>query len=207
MSRAYVVSAAVLLAGAAAAGLAVSSAAPGRSADSAAVLALDLARTRPLGPGARFRPAPLRLSGARVGSLRCLPGSQSAYGAHIELFAADHEVMVPAGIGIASAQRRGPFVASGRCSYPLSTVDPTGVIRVRRTRHTTPTVGELFALWGQPLSRSRLAGFPGPVRAFLDGGRWRADPRTIPLDRHAQVVLEVGPAVAPHPSYLFPAGL
>jgi len=205
MPRTYLLSAAVLVAGAAIWLVAVSSGST-RPPAGASVLALDLSRTRPLGPGARFRPAPSALSGRAVGSMRCQAGGRLAYGAHIELFAADHEVLVPAGIGIAAARRRGPFVSSGRCRYPLSTVDPTGVIRVRADAGR-PTVGQLFALWGQPLSRLRLASFAGRVRGFIGGRLWNGDPRDIVLARHAQVVLEVGPAVAPHPFYLFPAGL
>ena len=45
------------------------------------------------------------------------------------------------------------------------------------------------------------------VRAFLDGRRWRGDPRAIPLRRHASVVLEVGRHFTRRPTYLFPRGL
>jgi hypothetical protein len=45
------------------------------------------------------------------------------------------------------------------------------------------------------------------VRAFVNGRRWRADPRTIPLTRHASIVLELGPHVTNRPVYLFPPGL
>jgi hypothetical protein len=68
-------------------------------------------------------------------------------------------------------------------------------------------LGDLFAVWGQPLSRRRLAAFRGRVEAYLDGARWRRDPRRIPLRRHAQVVLEVGGQVPPHARYRFPPGL
>jgi hypothetical protein len=58
---------------------------------------------------------------------------------------------------------------------------------------------------------SRLAGFSATGRAgvvaFVDGHRWHGDPRGIPLRRHAQIVLELGEFVRPHPAYLFPAGL
>jgi hypothetical protein len=143
-----------------------------------------------------------------VGSLRCRSSSSGYYGAHVELFAHNRGVQVPAGIGISGARQRGVFVSGGRCRYGLSTVDPTGVVQVQnRTPPGTPTAGDLFALWGQPLSRNRLASFQGRVTAFVDGRRWAGDPRSIPLRRHAQIVLEVGPLIPPHPSYLFPPGL
>jgi hypothetical protein len=99
-------------------------------------------------------------------------------------------------------------VVGGRCHYRLHTVDPTGVVRVTRAQAgPAPTVGDLFVLWGQPLTLGRLAGFRGPVKAFVGGRRWAGDPRTIPLRRHAQIVLELDARVKPHPFYLFPRGL
>ena len=180
---------------------------------SRSLLAQALAMTRPLGLGPMFRPVALgnRLAaaGAPIDGSRCARQAAPDYGAHIELFAQDHEVLVPAGIGIATPQsRRGAFVLGGRCRYPLHTTDPTGVVRVSRAGHgPAPTVGQLFRLWGQPLSRHRLAGFRGRVNAFVGGRRWSGDPRNIPLTRHVQIVLELGPAVKPHPLYVFPSGL
>jgi hypothetical protein len=87
----------------------------------------------------------------------------------------------------------------------VRTREPTGVIEVAEGRPVT--LGDLFAVWGQPLSGTRMAGFRGEVRAYVAGRPWRRDPRSIPLRRHAQVVLEVGGHVPPHRSYLFPPGL
>ena len=102
------------------------------------------------------------------------------------------------------------MVAAGRCSYPLRTVEPTGVVEVDPSVGPV-TVGDLFALWGQRLDTRHLAGFVAPrggaVKAYLDGRRWSGSPRRIPLLRHASIVLEVGPYVAPHPSYVFAPGL
>jgi hypothetical protein len=182
-----------------------------RDAPARSALEIDLARTRPAGLGSAFRPPPVGnpavAIGEPVGALRCGKTPARAYGAHLELFARDRGVVVPAGIGTAPPQRReGAFVRGGRCVYPLRTVDPTGVVLV--ASRTLPTVGQLFRLWGQPLSRERLGSFAGsPVIAFVDGRRWHGDPRKIPLRRHAQIELEVAPVVEPHPSYTFPPGL
>lgn len=134
-----------------------------------------------------------------MGRWRCLAQRATAYAAHIELFAENRGVVVPGGIGM--SRRR-------RCAYPLRTSDPTGVIRVDVSASShPPRLGELFALWGQPLGRRRLGAFTGPLLAYLDGRRWRGDPRDIPLRRHAQIVLELGGFVVPHAAYGFPAGL
>lgn len=180
-------------------------------------MAIDLSRTRPTGRGRAFRPPPygaLVASGAPLGALRCERSEGARYGVHVELFAAGRVVIVPGGIGLSPPQRRdGAVVSAGRCAYPLRTVDPTGVIQIdpARAGPRAPTLGTLFALWGQRLSRRTLAGFRarpgGGVVAYLGGVRWRGDPRAIPLARHAQVVLEVGPHVDPHPAYRFAPGL
>lgn len=181
-----------------------------------AAVALDLSRTRPLGSGRAFRPVPvanrLVAVGAPTAGLRCLQAPGRPYGTHIELFARGHEVVVPAGIGIAPPQRVRDAVVTGRCLYPLRTVDPTGVVEIDpRAVDGVPTVGELFRIWGQPLSPRRLVGFAASrghtVVAFVNGRRWPGDPRLIALTPHAQIVLELDASVAPHPSYAFPPGL
>jgi hypothetical protein len=188
---------------------------PGTSSTGAAAIALDLSRTRPLGDGPRFRPAALRnprvTRGEPFAGLRCGRPAK-AYGVHVELFAQAHGIAVPAGIGIAAPQRSRNSVVSGRCAYPLHTVDPTGVVEVERPRRgDAPTLGELFAIWGEPLSGRRIASFEATgrvgVKAFVDGRRWHGNPAAIPLGRHLQIVIELGPFVAPHPAYTFPPGL
>jgi hypothetical protein len=190
-------------------------AAPAESAVAHA-LALDGARTRPIGVGMRFRPPPfgVAVQGRRVvAGLRCESHNGSWYGAHVELFAEGHEIAVPAGIGIAPPQlRQRGSVASGGCEYPLRTADPTGVVLVRTSTSPAPaTLGELFALWGQPLGPRRLASFlarrGGDVTAFVNGRKVGGDPRSIELRPHAQIVLEVGGYVQPHPAYLFAPGV
>jgi hypothetical protein len=145
--------------------------------------------------------------------LRCTNATGHSYGIHLELYAKGLVVTVPAGIGVAPPQRRaGAYVRGGACVYPLRTIEPTGVVVVDRgaasgAGRRAPSLGTLFAVWGQPLSPTRLAGFRGTVRAFVRGRGWRESPARIPLTRHAEIVLEVGGAVPPHPAYLFPAGL
>ena len=122
------------------------------------------------------------------------------------MFARGRVVVVPAGIGIAPPHETdGAYVDDGRCHYPLRTREPTGLIEI--AAGTAATVGDLFDLWGQALGPRRLAGFSGTVLAHVAGREWRGDPRAIPLARHAQIVLQVGPRIPPHPSYRFPSGL
>jgi hypothetical protein len=166
-------------------------------------------RPVPIGAGAqyRIRPASPAVATRRpIDGLRCQKHHAAArYGIHLELFARRLVVQVPAGIGVAPPlTRSGAYVVKGACTYPLYTLEPTGVVRIETP---VPTLGTFFHVWGQPLSRDRLAGFKGPVRAFLDGRPWHGSLGAIPLRRHAEIVLEVGGVLPPHPSYRFPAGL
>jgi hypothetical protein len=164
-----------------------------------------------VGIGPRYRlPALSRAVAARavIDGLQCTRRHPAQYGAHLELFA--HRLVMPvsAGIGVAPPVRRaGAYVLSGGCTYSVRTLEPTGVIRIDRRLPLTPVLGTLFALWGQPLGRRALAGFRGPVLAYVDGRRWRGSPRSIPLRRHAQIALEIDGALLPHPHYEFPPGL
>ena len=149
----------------------------------------------PIGPGPRYQPPAVNravLDGKPVGGMRCANGKRFAV--HIELFAHRKVIVVPPGIGIAR---------SG-CSYPLRTKAPTGVIDVLATRRFT--LGDLFTVWGRRLDATQLVSFHGRVSVFVGGKRRSGDPRRIVLTRHAEIVLEVGGYVAPHPSYLFPKG-
>jgi hypothetical protein len=42
---------------------------------------------------------------------------------------------------------------------------------------------------------------------FVGGRERRGPPGEVPLTRHAEIVLEVGPHVPPHPAYHFPPGV
>jgi hypothetical protein len=167
----------------------------------------------PIGMGGRYHPVP---SGASVENARAVAGMACSrrnprrFGVHLELFARRLVVIVPAGIGIAPPRRtRGAYVLGGRCSYAARTREPTGVVEIADGAQLT--LGRLFALWGQPLSRVRLVGFRAGRRdrvlAFVGGRRWHGDPRSIPLRRHAQIVLEIGGFVPPHAHFRFRKGL
>lgn len=149
----------------------------------------------PIGAGPRYHPSaanPAVAGGRPFGRFTC--GDRKTFQVHVELFAERRVVIVPPRIGIAR---------SG-CSYPLRTTTPTGVVDVASGGRWT--LGDLFTVWGRRLTRSRLLSFPGRVSVFVGGRRRTGDPRRILLTPHAQIVVEVGGYVAPHPQYLFPKG-
>jgi hypothetical protein len=66
------------------------------------------------------------------------------------------------------------------------------------------TLGDLFSAWGMPLGRQRLLTFHGGVSVFRNGLRVRGDPRAVPLRDGDELVLETGPYIPPHRSFVFP---
>ena len=129
--------------------------------------------------------------------------------AHVSLFVKGEQIAIPVGIGITN-----PVVANGyinfdrtKCFYEVHTHDASGIIHL----HPNPgqaralTLGQLFDLWGQPLTRQNVAGQTGRVVVYVDQQRYDGDLRAIVLDEHTLVSLQVGsPLVAP-PRYVVPA--
>ena len=205
---------AVLLAGVTACGHARPDASPSASAavpsptrsapSSTAIPSALISEARPIGVGSRFHPP---ATGPVSGS--CTPGLGPRGGVHVEVFAANRVLLLPAGIGTRPPRTLlNGRVIKARCYGQLVTLDPTGVVLVRPGAGLT--LGALFRSWGQPLSPTRLASFSAAagtrVTVFVNGRAWPGAPAAVPLTRHAEIVLEVGPHVPPHRSYTFPPG-
>jgi hypothetical protein len=148
----------------------------------------------PIGAGPGYNPSP----GAHG---VCGRGSLASGGrVHLEVFANSRVVIIPAGIGLRGARLRFGRVTTARCRERLWTTDPSGVVHFV----DAVTLGDLFRIWRQPLGRTRLLGFRGRVRLYLDGRLAAGDPRRLVLPDRAELVLEVGRYVPPHRSYRFP---
>jgi hypothetical protein len=171
---------------------------------SAAPPAALLAQARPIGRGVRFQPP---VTGRPIAPCTRTLGERD--GVHVELFGANRVVLIAAGVGTLGPRAYSSGrIARARCYGALVTLDPTGLVLVRPGARAT--VGDLFRSWGQPLSARRLASFRagpgGTVRVYVDGQRIHVAPASVPLRQHAEIVLEVGPYVPPHPAYTFPPG-
>jgi hypothetical protein len=160
-----------------------------------------LAGERPIGRGPRFQPAN---AGTVTG--RCSPTLGARDQVHVELFGANRVVLLAAGIGTRSPRRfsDGRLVRAA-CFGDVVTLDPTGTVYLR-TGTRRLTLGDLFDVWGQRLTTTRIASFSGiaPVRAYVNGRVRAGNPRQIPLTAGAEIVLEVGPHVPPHRHFPFP---
>jgi len=161
-----------------------------------------LREARPIGRGPRFQPG---VHGPIIG--RCHRPLGARNDVHVEVFAANRVVIVPAGIGTRPPRTLSDArITSARCYGDLVTLDPTGVVLVRTRRHLA--LADLFRSWGEPLTSVRLASFSAPPRArvavFIDGRPWHGAPGRAPLTPGAEIVLEVGPHVPPHTTFTFP---
>ena len=137
----------------------------------------------PIGVGPRYQPRP-----AMHGP--CAVAGAPVRRVHVELFANGFAIVVPARIGVRSA----------RCRAHTWTTTPTGVVRFDRAA----TLGDLFSVWGMPLGRRQLLSFHGNVSLFRNGLRVRGDPRAVRLSDGDELVLETGPYIQPHASFVFP---
>ncbi len=170
----------------------------------AAIPAPLLSEARPIGTGPRFQPP---ATGPVAG--RCERTLGRRTGVHVEVFAANRVVILPAGIGT-RPPRTFPAgrITRARCYGVLVTLDATGLVLVRSGARLP--LSALFRSWGQRLSLTRLGSFRAPegahVTTWVNGRPWHDTPGAVPLTPHAEIVLEIGPHVPPHQSYAFPQG-
>lgn len=147
-------------------------------------------------------------TGATVDGIQCSTSEQTAYHihAHLAIFSNGTAVRVPAGIGIPGPQVQNGFVVGGKCLYWLHTHDATGIVHIESPVTRVYTLGNFFDIWGQTLSTSQVSSAKGTVTVYVNGKRFTGDPRSIKLDPHAVIQLDVGTAVPPKP-YTFASGL
>jgi hypothetical protein len=143
-------------------------------------------------------------SGSAVDGIGCLNQEQTLFHihAHLTVFVDGHARSIPYGIGITKPELQqttaGAFVGGGACFYFLHTHAADGIIHIESPVQRTYTLGDFFDIWGQQLDRRRVGPAAGRVTAFYNGRLYLGDPRDIPLNRHAQIQLDVGrPLIAP----------
>ena len=102
-----------------------------------------LRQARPIGTGPRFQPP---ATGPITG--RCRPTLGPHISVHVELFAANRVVIIPAGIGTRpprtlSAGR----ISRARCYGDLVTLEPTGIVLIRAAERLTLSDVDGHAGW------------------------------------------------------------
>ncbi|HEY2379146.1 MAG TPA: hypothetical protein VGH98_24405 [Gemmatimonadaceae bacterium] len=107
---------------------------------------------------------------------------------HLAIFDHGKAMTIPQFIGIPR---------ESRCIYWLHTHTPDGIIHIEAPMDRSFTLGDFFAVWGQPLDRTHAAGASTKksqsMRVWLNGKPYSGNPATIPLTAHADIVIQVGP--------------
>jgi hypothetical protein len=151
----------------------------------------------PIEAGSPIAPASTTQTGP-VHGITCGPTEQLAYHIHAHLIAYLNGAprSLPGGIGIPGSTvvptTEGPVAEGGQCIYWLHTHAPDGVIHIESPTQRIYTLGEFFDEWHQPLSKDQVGTLRGKVTALVNGTVFRGDPRSIPLNPHTVIQLDVG---------------
>jgi hypothetical protein len=144
--------------------------------------------------------------GQNVQGLDCLATMVENYHVHIHLsiFLDGVALAVPAEIGIVPQQ------PSGECFYSIHTHDLSGKIHVEAAAPGTFTLGQLFAIWGQPLETDNVAGLTGkPIVVYSTDQatvtRVTTDWKAIELTSHKEVTIQVGTPITEIPNFTWSA--
>jgi hypothetical protein len=125
--------------------------------------------------------------------------------AHLTLIADGVQRAIPLAIGIKDPFIVSNFVVAAGCFYWLHTHDATGFVHVEAPVTTAFNLGQFFAIWGQPLSRTNVGGFSGTVTAYIDSTKYDGDLSALDFQAHQQITLIVGAVPDTIPIYAFPS--
>ena len=123
---------------------------------------------------------------------------------HVALYVNGKMMRLPAGIGVTQPRllekfSNGHFYDVGPydCLYWLHTHVADGIIHVESPGRRNFTLGEFFDIWNQPLGPGQVGPAKGKVVVYENGKRLLGNPRSTPLNAHANIQIDVGrPSVA-----------
>jgi hypothetical protein len=93
------------------------------------------------------------------------------------------------------------------CFYAIHTHDHSGRIHVTPAAPGTFTLGELFQIWGQPLTNTNVAGITGlPIEIFVTDGSTTIkvedyDWANIELRPHREITIAIGEPLREIPNF------
>jgi hypothetical protein len=129
--------------------------------------------------------------------------------AHLDVYVNGRHVTVPAGIGIdihdpgvhtfvlpdgSKAYGGITKLCPRACISPLHTHDDTGILHTESSTPTPNRLGQFFVEWGVRLTRSCVGGYcrPTGIEIYVNGKRYRGDPRRILLSNHTEIAIVIG---------------
>jgi hypothetical protein len=123
---------------------------------------------------------------------------------HLSIFMNGQALAIPANVGIIQT----PTVD---CHYYVHTHDHSGKIHMEAPVPTNFTLGNLFAIWGMPLTTSNVAGITGvPLTAvYITENNtvtpFTGDPTTIPMLSHRHIAIVLGTPITQVPFFTWTA--
>jgi hypothetical protein len=122
---------------------------------------------------------------------------------HLSIILDGQLLQVPSNIGITS-----------NCTYGIHTHDGTGELHLEPSAESDaarkPDLGLFFEIWGQPLSRTDVAGLTGkPVVIYVKDAsdtqvtEWTGDPAALELISQREITIVVGTPPAQIPTYIW----
>ena len=142
-------------------------------------------------------------TGTTVDGIQCGASEQTTEHIHTHLAIYVNGALRPVEPGIGIVQPAGQtsagsqFFSATSCYYWLHVHEQDGVIHVEAPAQGTYTLGQFFAIWGQPLSGTQVGPATGTVTAYVNGKAFTGDPTTIALGSREDVQLDVGTVVPP----------
>ncbi len=156
-------------------------------------------------------------NGQDVSGLGCSNLSEDFHvHAHLSIFLNGQQLAIPAAIGINHptflTKDIWPdgYAIYGDCHYSIHTHDTSGRLHVEAPAPGTFTLGQFFAIWGEPLSYGNIAGITGsPVVVYVNDGtnlrRFTGDLASIELVSQREITIQVGTPLAQIPTYAWDA--
>jgi hypothetical protein len=134
------------------------------------------------------------VGGAAVDGVSCAKNENYHIHAMVSIYRDGVRLALPNSIG-----------RNNSCNFEMHTHDGSGVVHIETDVPKTFTLGQWFALWGQPLSASAVAGLAGtPTYYVIENEkvtRVTTDPAAIVLTAHKEIVVVTGVAPVEVPRY------
>ena len=159
-------------------------------------------------------PAKSAVRGSSVDAITCRSQAKDVVKyhihSHVAIYVNGRSERLPAGIGITTPRLAehyptGTYYEVGLydCLYWIHTHSFDGIVHVEAPAKAVFTLGQLFDVWGQPLSTGQVGPARGNVVVFENGHRLSGDPRVVPLRAHSDIQIDVGSPVVPFQAFHF----
>jgi hypothetical protein len=145
------------------------------------------------------------VKGQTIDGITCDSSERLVYHihSHLAIFVNNVQRGIPKNIGVLFGGHA--TVPGGACLYWLHSHTDDGIIHVEAPIVRTFTLGDYFDVWGIPLDGTHVGPADGHLVVYVNGHQYSGDVRTIALDMHTLIQLDVGGNVAPAP-FSFPLG-